>query len=218
MIADLFHPAVTTVRATPDMWRGEGYPEEMLAVAQATEKRRREFVAGRLCAREALNRLGIDHFPLLANPDRTPRWPPDVVGSIAHCPDYCGVAVARRGEIVGVGLDVERGGRLPADIVSSVCSAEELESLADVAAPSPHDWAKVIFSAKEAFYKCYYPLTGCYLDFHDVHVRVAPGGRFVAQLVPDNAPSIAGRRQMVGRWSSSVDHVFTGVTCMAKQV
>ena len=34
----------------------------------------------------------------------------------------------------------------------------------------------LIFAAKEAFYKCQYPLTGEWLDFEDLHVRVDAWG------------------------------------------
>lgn len=212
MISRLFPSYVTTVRATAEMWSGEAYPEEMAAVARAAEKRRREFVAGRLCARQALAQLGIDRFPLLANPDRTPRWPTGIVGSISHCRDYCGVAVARIDEVLGLGLDVEQGGPLPANIVDMVCADEELDALSARQPPGPHDWPKLIFSAKEAFYKCYYPLKRCFLDFHDVRISFGPDQTFTAHLVRESAPAITGRRGLEGRWTSSPAHVFTGVS------
>jgi 4'-phosphopantetheinyl transferase EntD len=43
-------------------------------------------------------------------------------------------------------------------------------------------WDRVLFSAKEAVYKAWYPVTRDWLDFADVAVRFDPPGRFRAGL------------------------------------
>jgi 4'-phosphopantetheinyl transferase EntD len=62
------------------------FPEEITLVARATEKRRREFTAGRECARAALAGLGLAAVPILRGYRGAPQWPDGVVGSITHCP------------------------------------------------------------------------------------------------------------------------------------
>src|SRR5438132_715206 len=98
---------VVVVEATQAEWDSQLLPEEARLVATAVGRRRREFAAGRACARLALGRLGFPEAPLLSGPDRAPVWPEAAVGSITHCPGYCAAAVARRGAVRSLGIDAE---------------------------------------------------------------------------------------------------------------
>ena len=108
MIAQLFPENVHTVTATGDAESPPLLPEEERCIGRAAGKRRREFAAGRACARKALQHFGIYGHPLVVGADRAPVWPPNIVGSITHCDGFVGVAVARQGVIRGIGLDAER--------------------------------------------------------------------------------------------------------------
>ena len=146
MIESLFPAAVTTLEATPAMWSAPLLPEEEACLSpRAVAKRRREFAAGRACARAALARLGVVDFPLRSGPDRTPLWPPDIVGSLSHCADFCGVAVARRGTIAGLGLDVERARPLQDRVAEMICTESERGSLAHLPGLPAGLWAMVVF-------------------------------------------------------------------------
>jgi 4'-phosphopantetheinyl transferase EntD len=67
-------------------------------------------------------------------------------------------------------------------------------------------WATVIFSAKEAFYKCQYPVTGQWLEFEDAHVELgrAPWSLPMASsaafsiTVTSSKVSLSGRGQVTG--------------------
>jgi 4'-phosphopantetheinyl transferase EntD len=224
MIETLFPPEVLALTATPEMWSGALLPEEEACLSpRAIPKRRREFTAGRVCARAALARLGIRDFPLLAGPDRSPVWPAGIVGSLSHCGDYCGVAVVRRGSIVGVGLDVERARPLQGRVVEIICTdveRERLEALSDLPAGL---WAMIVFSAKESTYKCCHPLMKTYLDFHDVEIDFLPeAGTFTARVLrargTDGGPALPGIRTLRGRFSWNDAHVFAGVTLTAPEL
>lgn len=209
MIRTLFPPDVITLEASPEMWEGDLLPEEEACVTRAFPKRRREFTAGRVCARRALEALGIHDFPLVAGPDRLPIWPAGIAGSISHCRDYCGVAVSRKGRILGVGLDVERPGPLDEKIIPRICTDAELATV-DRTVMSAPDWAKIIFSAKESTYKCWYPIGRTFLGFHDVEIALEPTGAFTARMLKGS--EALGASVMRGRWGSSENLVFTGVT------
>ena len=56
-------------------------------VKKAVEKRRREFSAGRTCARQALRELGCADAPIVQDQNGAPLWPPGIVGSITHSND-----------------------------------------------------------------------------------------------------------------------------------
>jgi 4'-phosphopantetheinyl transferase EntD len=83
------------------------FPEERSAIAGAVEKRRREFVGARFCARSALEQLGLPAAPILPGPGGAPLWPEGVVGSITHCDGYCASAVASARGVLAVGIDAE---------------------------------------------------------------------------------------------------------------
>lgn len=193
----LFPPEVVVVEATPEMYGGALLPEEEPAVAKAVEKRRREFTAGRNAARAALEKLELPAVALPQEEDRTPRWPTGVVGSITHTKGRCAVAVARRGPILGVGFDIEQADPLKDGMLRLIATPDEQQQLARL--PAGVDWGKVTFSAKEAFYKCYYPLARTYLGFHDVELAIDPEARtFVAAIVNPDKPAFEGLRSLQG--------------------
>ena len=223
MIETLFPPPVLTLSATPEMWSGTLLPEEEACLSpRAIAKRRREFTAGRVCARAALLRLGIRDFPLLAAPDRSPVWPPGIVGSLSHSADYCGVAVARRDLVAGVGLDVEQARPLEGRVVSIICTPAEIRRLDTLPDLPAGLWAMIVFCAKESTYKCWHPLTRIFLDFHDVEIDLVPrAGTFTARILRTrSAEGGAGPaiRSLHGRFARDDAHVFAGVTIAAAEL
>jgi 4'-phosphopantetheinyl transferase EntD len=224
MIETLFPPEVLTLAATPEMWSGTLLPEEEACLSpRAVPKRRREFTAGRVCARAGLLRLGIRNFPLLAGPDRSPVWPPDIVGSLSHCGDFCGVALARRGSIAGVGLDVERARPLEGRVLEIICTEGERRRIASLPDLPPGLWAMIVFSAKESAYKCYHPLMKTYLDFHDMEIDLAPATRaFTARVLSargaGDGQAPPGIRTLRGRFALNDSHAFAGVTVTAAEL
>jgi 4'-phosphopantetheinyl transferase EntD len=150
--------------------------------------------------------------PILVGEDRAPVWPPGIVGSISHCRGLCAVAVARSSRIASVGLDVETGEPLSGDLLPLVVTASESTQLGMLPQRDGLDWPKLLFSAKEALYKCYYPLARSFLDFQDVEVLFATDrDAFSARIVRPDAPSCAGYRELRGRFLVESNHVFTGV-------
>jgi 4'-phosphopantetheinyl transferase EntD len=151
-------------------------PSEAHYVVRARPKRIQEFAAGRSCARMALAEFGLRGFALRAADDRQPLWPDGFVGSITHTTGMCAAAVAARHQFLAVGLDSEVVGAPTADIWSTICRAEELAWVATLPSSERPAAVTLLFSTKEAFYKCQYPLVGEWLDFHDLHIDVLSWG------------------------------------------
>jgi len=212
MIQTLFPAAVVVVETGDPSGDGTLHPDEAACIARAVSKRRREFTAGRICAREALARFGIEDFPLVSGPDRAPIWPHGLVGSITHCDGYCAAAVARREDASSLGIDVERLRSLEDGLVRRICSAEERKALADLPGLDRGRAALAIFSAKESTYKCYYPLAGTVLGYADLEIRLhLESGRFVARLTRGTLPSAGGARHFAGRMAIDACYVYTAV-------
>lgn len=157
--------------------------------------RRQEFATGRLCAREALEGLGVPGGPIVRNEGRSPRWPPGIVGSITHCQGYCAAAAARASDLAAIGIDAEPDLPLPREVEDRIVQPEEsvqLRALARAQAGGPA-WDRLLFCAKEAVYKAWFPLTGLWLGFDQVTVTIdAASNAFDARLLVPR-PSVNGR-------------------------
>jgi 4'-phosphopantetheinyl transferase EntD len=150
------------------------FPEEAASLRDSVPSRRRDFTLGRWCARQALEALGISPAALPVGPHRMPVWPRGVVGSITHCAGFVGAVVAPEDQVRAIGFDAEPALPLDADLVSFICTAEEISWIAAARRLDGADWAKVIFSAKESVQKCVTPLAGRTLEFVDVRLRMHP--------------------------------------------
>ena len=173
------------------------------------EKRVREFAAGRQCARLALQRLGYPDAPLLSLPDRRPSWPSGITGSITHCAGMAGAVVAPTSNVRSLGVDVEVIDAVDEHLWPRVLNAWEHAWLQSFPAGERRIWATVIFSAKEAFYKCQYPIVGQWLEFDDVQVATQrPQEPFdcFPIIVTSSTLTLSGQ----GRFTS--EHVWTGIS------
>ena len=153
---------------------GTLYPDEARYVQKAVRKRAEEFAAGRLCARLLLSEFGIHHFAIEVGAHRQPLWPEPLVGSITHTTGFCAAVAAPKKCLRSVGIDTEIAGSVKTDLWRGICTPLETAWLRTLAKPKQLAAATVIFSAKEAFYKCQFPLTQERLGFHDVSVEL-PG-------------------------------------------
>ncbi|MFM9368539.1 4'-phosphopantetheinyl transferase [Streptomyces sp. Da 82-17] len=147
------------------------FPAEAREVERAGEKRRREFAAARRCAHRALAALGLPAAPLLPGPDGAPVWPPGVTGSITHCDGYRAAAVARTDAVARLGIDAEPNAPLPRSVRHGITSPTERAHLRrlDAVRPDVH-WDRLLFSAKEAFYKASAAAAHRPLRFDDAEV------------------------------------------------
>lgn len=190
------------------------FPGEEAMVARAVGKRRREFVTARRCARQAMSRLGVPPQPILATADREPLWPAGVVGSITHCEGYRAAAVASARTFAAVGIDAEPHESLPDGVLDLIGQPVERDQIARLGRSSPATcWDRLLFSAKEAVFKAWYPLTGVWLDFDDADLAFSPG-EFSARLLKtaprrDGGPPPA---EFAGRWLVRRSLVLTVVT------
>ncbi|WP_374157230.1 4'-phosphopantetheinyl transferase [Mycobacterium sp. G7A2] len=180
-------------------------PEEEPLIAKSVPKRRNEFITVRYCARQALVDLGADPVPILKGEKGEPCWPDGIVGSLTHCEGFRGAAVGRREEVRSVGIDAEPHDVLPNGVLDAISLPVERHALA--ALPDDVHWDRVLFCAKEATYKAWYPLTRRWLGFEDAHIRFdvdgsGHAGTFTSQILIDpEALSGPPLTALTGRWS-----------------
>ena len=214
MLAEIVPPRVEADETFGDVPGEVLFPEEEAVVARAVDKRRREFTTARACARAGLARLGVPPGPILPGVRGAPQWPAGIVGSMTHCAGYRGSAVARAEDMLTLGVDAEPDGRLPAGVLDAVAAADEragLDALASaVAGPS---WDRLLFCAKEAVYKAWFPLTRRWLGFKEAAVTISPAdGTFTARLLVEG-PVVDGRplAGFTGRWLARDGLILTAI-------
>jgi 4'-phosphopantetheinyl transferase EntD len=190
-----------------DLW-----PEEAAYVANAVKKRRREFACGRSFVRRCFRALGRPEGPLPASPDRSPRWPEGLVGSITHTDTYCAAAVARTDDIEGVGIDVEDFSRFQPELLRYVLSSGDITGNLRGLRPGLENYfGATLFSAKETFYKCLYSIAQTHLDFGDVGIEfIDSSDLFFARLLTPVGPFSRGR-EFTGRYLIVGDRVATAM-------
>ncbi|HEV2700917.1 MAG TPA: 4'-phosphopantetheinyl transferase superfamily protein [Steroidobacteraceae bacterium] len=145
-------------------------PEERESLQRAVPKRVHEFAAGRACARAALVQMGYGAVALPPGADRAPRWPEGATGSITHTDGFCAAVVARTVQIRALGLDAEPEDSVKPHLWRRICTPEELANLQAQNEAAALLTATLLFSAKEAFYKCQHTLTGQWLGFTDISI------------------------------------------------
>jgi 4'-phosphopantetheinyl transferase EntD len=218
VLEQILPPAVEVVETDHDEPGTPLFPEEEAVIARAVPKRRREFTAGRACARRALARLGVPPAPLLPGERGAPSWPDGTTGSITHCPGYRAAAVARTRDVAALGVDAEPNGAVPDGVLGVIATDGERTRIGRLgAADARVSWDRLLFSAKESVYKAWFPLTRRWLGFDQADITIgALDGTFTARLLVPG-PLVAGSALTVlhGRWVADQGLVATAVVIPA---
>jgi 4'-phosphopantetheinyl transferase EntD len=190
------------------------FEDEMTLVATAGTERRAEVLTGRTLARAALAEIGGPEGPIGRRTDRSPDWPEGFGGSISHAGGWCLVVVAALPAGWGIGIDVEDDRPLPAEVAARVLLPAERTRLAG---GTPIRGETVAFSAKESVFKAVNPLTGRWLEHHDVGVALRSGagpdvGEFEVTW-PGRGQRALADLVLTGRWGRGAGLVASG--CVA---
>jgi enterobactin synthetase component D len=151
-------------------------------------KRQAEFLAGRVCARAALQQLeGLSFIPAIGE-DRAPVWPAHITGSITHSTGRAAAIVANKAHWRGLGmdlenlLDAERAERLAGEILTG----PELQRMAGGARDQLALWVTLTFSVKESLFKALYPIVQKRFYFEHAEVlEWSAGGEVRLRLLTD---------------------------------
>ncbi|MEI5102398.1 4'-phosphopantetheinyl transferase superfamily protein [Streptomyces sp. PmtG] len=179
------------------------FPEEAPYVANAVAKRRLEFTTARHCARTALAGIGVAPVPIPRGERGAPVWPAGVVGSMTHCAGFRAAVVAEDTAVTSLGVDAEPAERLSDPGVLDLVSDEtERAALAGLATQDPSvPWDRLLFSAKEAVYKTWFPLARRWLGFEEARLDIRRDGTFTAAILVEG-PRVAGAelKSLDGTW------------------
>ena len=170
--ASLLARDVVVVEAVPEDEVPALPDEEAMLVKQAFEQRRREFAAGRFCARAALLRLDRSVGFVGRRYDGSPDWPTGIVGSITHTKDYVAAAVALSSSYLGIGIDAEAAVPLPQSVARKVLTSKERLMCSSHDLTVKRLMETVMFSAKESTYKAWGTFAGARCGIRDVEIEI----------------------------------------------
>jgi 4'-phosphopantetheinyl transferase EntD len=141
---------------------------------------------------------------------------------MTHCGGYRAAAVAHNRDLCTLGIDAEPHEPLPAGVLDVISGEQEQDNLSELAAADGTTcWDRILFCAKEAVYKAWFPLTHRWLGFTDAAVTLHPGtitpaeGTFSARLLV-TASTITGEplTRLEGRWVRGDGLVITTIALL----
>lgn len=143
-------------------------------LARAVAKRRAEYLAGRVLARQALECLGGPGGAVGRGARGEPLWPTGVQGSLSHSHGTVGAWLGTDGALLGLDIEALADARAARAIRQSVLTSDDLACIG----PDPDATiCTAVFSAKEALYKALYPRVRQFFGFdHAFVAATGPGG------------------------------------------
>lgn len=211
---DLMPLSVVSEQTKGNDHHAEVWQEESAHIVNATPERRAEFATTRQCARRALQRLGFPPVAIPVQPSRAPAWPAGVVGSLTHGADLRAAAVATTATCRAVGIDVEPNDGLPNGTLELIASPVEISGLRALDSLWPKvAWDRLLFSAKEAIFKAWFPMTGHWLNYHECTLTIeSDTATFTGRLHLDSSIRAHFGIDMVeGRWGISKGRLLSAV-------
>jgi 4'-phosphopantetheinyl transferase EntD len=144
-------------------------PNELGIAREMTLQRSLEFASGRHVARLALAAIGQPPASIPIGAGGEPIFPQGVVGSLSHTSRHAVALVSGANRHASVGVDVGDA-RTLGKAAARLMTAAEIDLVTAKGWASTEEQAQnVVFGAKEALFKCQYPLTEKQdLDFDEV--------------------------------------------------
>lgn len=207
-----------STRFDPGLLEPDDFERWGIPAMAAVSKRQTEFLAGRICAYEALrNVTGAPSIPAVGE-DRSPCWPAGVVGSITHGAGWAGAVVSRSEHWRGLGLDVEK--RLPvarADrLAAEILTPRELEGYAELDDAQRVLQVTLTFSIKESLFKALYPMVMTRFYFQDAElIHHDNDGHARLRLLTDLSPEWKTGAELEGQFVQFDEYVLSLVSVPA---
>jgi 4'-phosphopantetheinyl transferase EntD len=126
--------------------------------------------------------------------------------------------MARTTDLATIGIDAEPHQPLPEGLVEKVAGVEERNGLAELKRAEPEvAWDRLLFSAKEALYKAWYPLAQRWLGFEDAVLTIDPVERTFSARLLVPGPRLAGEelRGFDGRWLVAEGLILSAIAVAA---
>ena len=131
--------------------------------------RRDEFIRSRLLLR-SLTKAKSSFLP---DAENSPGWPQGFCGSITHKNGHVAVCTAATKSYHSIGIDSENAEKDISHLQEKICTENDLKLVTSICKNSNVSRGALValfFSAKEALFKCHFPLGKKMFWFHDAEV------------------------------------------------
>ena len=182
----------------PALLDPEDFARWAIPAPKGVSKRQTEFLAGRLCAHEALRALtGMPFVPPVGE-DRAPQWPQGIVGSITHGAGWAGAVVGRQHQWDGLGLDIERllAPERAERLAGEILTPAEMSRYVALGEGERAELVTRTFSLKESLFKALYPLVKQRFYFQDACVM---------ECTPDGAARLRLQIDLSDNWRKGAE-------------
>ncbi|MBM3111716.1 4'-phosphopantetheinyl transferase superfamily protein [Pseudomonas sp. P66] len=186
--------------------------EQTPNLQRSVAKRQAEYLAGRVCARAALQRLDGRLYVPATHEDRSPIWPTGISGSITHGKGWAAAVVARNSDCQGIGLDQEtllsheRAERLVREILTEA-EQQRMDSAQTGLSVT------LTFSLKESLFKALYPIVQQRFYFEHAEVlEWSADGHARLRLLTDLSAQWHSGRELEGQFCLQDDQLLTLVS------
>lgn len=140
-------------------------------LSKAVPKRRAEYLASRLCVRDALTHFGFTDFVLANDADRAPIWPEGITGSLSHTRTCISLLLAKSSAGKLLGVDCEEIMQPAAAVEMRDMIINEREAAVLQASSLPFATAlTAAFSLKESLYKALFPVFRQFMNFDEAEI------------------------------------------------
>jgi enterobactin synthetase component D len=219
--APLQLPGARLVRASFDPARlaAEDFQRCAIEPVRGVAKRQGEYLAGRLCAREALRQLCGQPLVPGRDEDGVPIWPAGVIGSITHGAGQAAAMVASRQDWQGLGLDLEKqlSAERAAKLAGEILTPAEMERAAGLNTEQFARLVTLTFSLKESLFKALYPLVLQRFYFHDAELLGHDDeGHAELRLLIDLSADWTAGAKLNGRFAEFDGYLLSLVAIAAK--
>ncbi|WP_338723804.1 4'-phosphopantetheinyl transferase superfamily protein [Pseudomonas tolaasii] len=174
------------------------------SIQRSVAKRQAEFLAGRVCARAALQQLDhLDCVPAIGE-DRAPVWPAHISGSITHSTGHAAAIVGHKAQWRELGMDLEN--MLPLEraerLAGEILTAEEMLRMASVPREQVALVVTLTFSVKESLFKALYPIVQKRFYFeHAEVVEWSESGQVRLRLLTDLSAEWCHGKELEGQFA-----------------
>ncbi|MGV0326123.1 4'-phosphopantetheinyl transferase family protein [Corynebacterium confusum] len=172
------------------------HPLEQSIVSRSVNVRKSEFGDARWCAHEALREAGYTGSePILRGERGKPLWPNGFTGSMTHTEGFRAAVAAPTTKVRSLGLDAEPAEQLPEGVLAMIARSGEIPQLERLRAAGIPFADRLLFCAKEATYKAWFPMTDRWLGFDQAEIDLREDGTLISYLLvrPTPVPFISGR-------------------------
>lgn len=174
---------------------------------KAINKRKAEYLAGRICAREALKLFHYSGYPSLQS-DKSPFWPTPFCGSISHSHTLAAAIVAQKKHWQNLGLDIEQilDKKRSSKLLNVVTNHREQKLFTN----NISLFTTLAFSIKESLFKALYPLT--YKHFYFEHAEIiewSPEGTIILKLLIDLSEKWQKGQQIIGQFCIKNNYIWS---------